>query len=149
MKRLSGQIGGWEFIELLPRIRLISHRDRIGFGFQWLIFWVHWWAWLSADEKSRDAELQRVRTEREHHAWTCDKCGHRNVAGIIWCSPCNSTPEELLEAAAPDLLALAEHYAEECAACEGTGTLQVGVGKGDPCTECAFIHDVLRKAKPR
>lgn len=51
-----------------------------------------------------------------------------------------------LIAAAPDLLALAEQYASECAECDGKGIPEFGESAGKPCTQCADIRSVIAKA---
>lgn len=61
-----------------------------------------------------------------------------------------------LIAAAPDLLALAQQYASECAECGGTGTVEsfadlIGgesVPEREPCDQCADIRAVIAKAQP-
>ena len=50
-----------------------------------------------------------------------------------------------LIAAAPELLALAHQYAEECGECAGTRVCP----DDEPCTECADIWAVIDKAEGR
>ena len=62
-----------------------------------------------------------------------------------------------LIAAAPDLLALAQRYAEECVECNGTGSRwiqphdpQYSTRRGEyPCEACADIRAVIDKAEGR
>lgn len=56
-----------------------------------------------------------------------------------------------LIATAPELLALAEQYAEECAECDGTGEVNTLTDAGNlgatvPCPDCADIRAVIAKA---
>lgn len=61
-----------------------------------------------------------------------------------------------LIAAAPDLLALAQQFAKECAECDGTGLVSrkfyvEGIendADDQPCDECADIRAVLAKVTP-
>lgn len=61
-----------------------------------------------------------------------------------------------LIASAPDLYALAEQYASECAECNGTGLVSFKTWAGgiefdnddQPCPDCADIRAVLAKAAP-
>lgn len=61
----------------------------------------------------------------------------------------------LLIAAAPELLALAKQYAEECATCGGFGECDLPVEGTDdelesvPCIDCADIRAVIAKAEGR
>ena len=50
-----------------------------------------------------------------------------------------------LIAAAPELLALAHQYAEECGECAGTRVCP----DDEPCTECADIWTVIDRAEGR
>lgn len=56
-----------------------------------------------------------------------------------------------LIAAAPDLYALAQRYASECAECAGTGEIRIGhhdrADTVTPCHACADIHAVLAKVE--
>ena len=59
-----------------------------------------------------------------------------------------------LIAAAPDLLALAHQYADECAECNGTGTRWTQPQDPQdsteyPCPKCADIRAVIDKAEGR
>lgn len=59
-----------------------------------------------------------------------------------------------LVSAAPDLLALAEKYASECAECGGEGLVTLHTHQGgididaedQPCRDCADIRAVIAKA---
>ena len=61
---------------------------------------------------------------------------------------------QALTSAAPDLLALAQRYAEECAECGGTGLVTITTFPGgievdnddQPCQACADIREVIAKA---
>lgn len=57
----------------------------------------------------------------------------------------------LLFAAAPDLLALVERYASECAECDGTGVDPRPTGSGSTyaCEQCADIRAAIAKATGR
>lgn len=67
---------------------------------------------------------------REHHAHWMTRVIH---------------PDALLIAAAPDLLALAHQYAEECGDCAGTRVCP----DDEPCTACADVWAVIDKAEGR
>jgi hypothetical protein len=59
-----------------------------------------------------------------------------------------------LIAAAPDLLAMAQRYADECANCIGTGTRWTDTKDPQdsteyPCPKCADIRAVIDKAEGR
>lgn len=74
------------------------------------------------------------------------------VPGIVWEFGGTGEANVRLIAAAPDLLALARKYAEECGECDGTGQHFVGEsteGPQEPCPDCADIRAVIAKAEGR
>jgi hypothetical protein len=85
-----------------------------------------------------------------------------DIAMPGYISPAEAEANARVMAAAPELLALAQKLASECAECNGTGTRHGtigGDGYGDRCAaiadveydceECADIREVIAKAEGR
>lgn len=65
--------------------------------------------------------------------------------GALVCESVRTEANTAVIAAAPDLLALAHRYADECGECAGTRVCP----DDEPCTECEFIWRVIDQAEGR
>jgi hypothetical protein len=97
-----------------------------------------------------DSPLREIALKRAH--WLVGRLDNdkRGLALVFGDDDTNAR----LIAAAPDLLALAQQYASECAECNGTGSVQAFSASGHPagtldCDACASIREVVANATGR
>ena len=71
----------------------------------------------------------------------------RNICELWTPTRAEAEPNARLIASAPELLAMVERYASECAECDGKGTWVGPDLHTEPCDTCADLRALIARAK--